>query len=554
MLLVTIDTWRWDHVGVSDRDLVATPNLDRLAAGGTYVPRVGTTCPLTTPAHATILTGLAPRRHGIHDNQHFVLRPHATTLAERFRSAGYDTGAVVSGAPLRRTYGLDRGFLFYDDQGLGVAAGAASAPASRPADETTRRALAWLSARADERPRFLWVHYYDPHEPYDPPEPFRSRYRERPYAGEVAFVDDRLGTLLDAVRKDGARRWIVAVTGDHGEALGDHGEATHGVLLYGSTVDVPLIVVPALPAVPRDGPIGLIDVAPTIADLAGLPPLRADGSSLASGVEPDRWLDAESAYPLTGYGLNPAFRQRRGSLVYLDHGGSEVYDLASDPDEEHDLAGTEGASGFLREATARREAAFGGEAELEPTLSPAREHVEALRSLGYVGGPRPDRRGVHAVDLRRFVADLARLGGARRLAGEGRHAEALAVLDALASGYPASGLIEQERGRSLAALGRLPDAERAWGRALTLDPDDAIAALDLGVVALAKGDLASAERLFKASLAMEEGQPEAHLNLGLLYAYKLNRRQDAKPHLERFLALAPGDPEADKVRALLEAR
>jgi hypothetical protein len=166
VLLVTIDTWRWDHVGASGRGKVATPHLDRLAAEGTYLARVQTTCPLTTPAHATILTGLTPRAHGIHDNQHFVLAPSAVTLAERFQRAAYDTGAFVSGAPLRRAYGLDRGFGTYDDQGLALEALDRSAPPSRRAGETTARALAWLGSRAPGRPSFLWVHYYDPHEPY----------------------------------------------------------------------------------------------------------------------------------------------------------------------------------------------------------------------------------------------------------------------------------------------------------------------------------------------------------------------------------------------------
>jgi arylsulfatase A-like enzyme len=238
ILLVTIDTWRWDHIGVSGQRKVETPNLDRLAAEGAYVRRLQSTCPLTTPAHASLLTGLLPREHGIRDNQHFSLAPGIETLAQTFKESGYRTGAVISGAPLRRTYGLDRGFDAYEDSGLGVEGDNAFTPYSRPANAATDLALAWLRVQPADAPVLLWVHYYDPHWPYTPPDPFRDRYAATPYAGEVAFVDAQLGRLIETVRGDGRRDWIVAATGDHGEGLGDHGESTHGILLYGSTIDV----------------------------------------------------------------------------------------------------------------------------------------------------------------------------------------------------------------------------------------------------------------------------------------------------------------------------
>ena len=536
VLLVTIDTWRWDHVGAAGRGKVATPNLDRLAREGTYFPRVQSTCPLTTPAHATILTGLTPRAHGIHDNQHFALSASSVTLAERFRGAGYDTAAFVSGAPLRRAYGLDRGFDTYDDQGFKTSARDPSSPPSRKGEETASRARAWLAAHAGGRV-FLWVHFYDPHEPYEPS-----------YAAEIAEVDARLGALLEGL----PGRWIVAVTGDHGEALGDHGERTHGVLLYGATMDVPLIVSPAIPRARSDAPAGLVDVAPTLAEMAGLPPHACDGRSLVGGPSQERWLDGEGAYPRTGYGLNAAHLLRRGSMVYVDHGIPEAYDLARDPDELHDLAGSVGA--FVAQAEARQREIFAGEdALLTPTLSLAQEDLDALRSLGYAGGRRP-AAPAQRVDLRRFVLDLEGLSAARALVAAGRHADAIAAYDAFLRAYPESSLAEQERGGSLVAAGRLDEAARAFSRALSLDPADAVSALNLGNLALVRGDVAGAERMYRASLAIEEGSPEAHLNLALLYLYKLGRPDDARPHLQRFLALAPEDPEAGKVRSLLEAR
>ncbi len=180
ILLVTIDTWRWDALGVSGSGRVATPRLDALASGGVYLRKVQTTCPLTTPAHATILTGLLPRRHGVRDNAHYRLNPGVETLASVLARAGYFTAAVVSGAPLRKLYGLDRGFASYDDSGLLGEGEEAFVPSQRPADRATDRAVSALASLPAGRPAFLWVHYYDPHIPYAPPEPYRSRYAAAP--------------------------------------------------------------------------------------------------------------------------------------------------------------------------------------------------------------------------------------------------------------------------------------------------------------------------------------------------------------------------------------
>jgi tetratricopeptide (TPR) repeat protein len=474
-----------------------------------------------------------------------------TTIAERFKESGYRTGAVISGAPLRRTYGLDRGFDHYDDQGLGIQGDNAITPSSRPAEVTTARALEWLGKQPRDARLFLWVHYYDPHEPYLPPSPFLDRYAGRPYAGEVAYVDAQLAPLLERARTDASRKWIVAVTGDHGEGLGDHGEKTHGILLYGSTTEVPLILWPARGPAAGAAPFSLVDVAPTLCELAGVRPPAGEGVSVFSGRPGDRWLAAETVYPALGYGLNPAFLLRRGSLVYLDHGSPEVYDLASDAGQTADFAASERGREFSRQALVEKERLLGADLDAnERTLSLSRGESESLRSLGYVEGPRTARRALRKADLRRFAADLSRLDEARRLFSARRFPEALRSYDAFVGAYPDSAMAHQERGQVLAAMGDGAEAARAFGKALALDPADAISALDLGNLAAARGDYAAAESFFRRSIAIEEGQPEAHLNLALLYLHYLARPKDAKPHLERFLALAPDDPEAPKIRRL----
>lgn len=555
VLLVTIDTWRWDHIGASGRHRVETPTLDRLAAEGAYVPRVQSTCPLTTPAHASILTGLLPREHGIRDNQHFTLAPEVDTLAARFKAAGYRTGAIVSGAPLRRAYGLDRGFDAYEDGGLGAEGDNAFSPHARPAGAATDLALGWLRAQPAAAPVLLWVHYYDPHWPYTPPSPFREEYAANPYAGEVAFVDAQLSRLVEAVRGDGSRDWVVAVTGDHGEGLGDHGESTHGILLYGSTVDVPLVLWSGRGMAPAAaGPFSLIDVAPTLCALAGVAPL-GEGRSVLTTSGPGRWLAAETAYPALGHGLAPAVLLRRDAMAFLDQGGDEVYDLGADPDEATDLAARPESRDFLRAAGAARSRIFGERMEAEifgGRLALSGRDLDALKGLGYVSTASSEPKPLRRVDLRRFAVDLSNLQRGRELLSNGRFDEALRAYDAFVAAYPDSALAHQERGQALRSLNRLDDAEKAFARAMALDPRDAISALGLGNIALARGNFGAAETFFRESLADEEAQPEAHLNLGLLYLYKLGRAPDARPHLLRFLELQPGDPEAAEIRRIAD--
>ncbi len=279
VVLITVDTLRPDALGwVAGRN--ATPEIDRLAAEGARFPGAISPVPLTLPAHASILTGLEPPRHGLRDNGQ-VLGPGLATLAEALNARGYRTGAFVSGYPLRALFGLDRGFERYDD-GLPLKG---QDFGDRPAAETTRAALEWL--KGVEGPFFLWLHFYDPHDPYEPPAAFHRPGPRGAYDGEVAAVDAAVGQLRAGLARRG-EPLLTVLTADHGESLGEHGEDTHGFFVYDSTLRVPLVLhfpgrlTPAAPALaPR-----LVDVAPTVLDLLGLPPLTAlDGRSLRPALE-----------------------------------------------------------------------------------------------------------------------------------------------------------------------------------------------------------------------------------------------------------------------------
>ena len=319
LLLVTIDTCRADRLGAYGGPTSATPNLDRLAREGTRFAAAWSAAPLTLPAHATILTGLLPPRHGVRLNGAAALPSTTPTLAHHLRRSGYRTAAFVAAFVLDRRFGLADGCDRYDDE-IAAARTQAGLEAERPGREVVERALAWL-ASGDTRPFFAWVHIYEPHAPYEPPEPFRSAFPADPYEGEVAAADALVGQLFAYLEREKlASRTLVAVMGDPGEALGEHGELTHGLLLYEASLHVPLLLhlpgtVPAAWVV--ETPVSLADVAPTLAAALGKPMDTAgeplDGRNLWSDISQRRQpqvqdLYAESRYPATfGWSLRRRF-------------------------------------------------------------------------------------------------------------------------------------------------------------------------------------------------------------------------------------------------------
>src|SRR5262245_7892744 len=306
VLLVTLDTVRADHVGCYGAASASTPTLDRLAASGVRFNTAVAHAPLTAPSHASILTSRTPLGHGVRDNGAYVLPQGVRSVAEDFAKAGYRTGAFVSGFPLTRRFGFDRGFATYDDHLPRGTDPRRTAYAERNAAGTTDAALKWLDA-APAQPFFLWVHYFDAHAPYEPPAELAARTGSA-YAGEIAFVDSQVARL--AARIDIART-LVLVTADHGESLGEHGEDTHGIFVYDSTLRVPFLVAgPGVPSAVTPPTVARgIDVAPTLLDLAGIATTGMEGRSLRPAFTGTRMDDAptysESLHPLLQYGWAP---------------------------------------------------------------------------------------------------------------------------------------------------------------------------------------------------------------------------------------------------------
>lgn len=542
LLLVTIDTLRADRVGAYGSGLGTTPALDALALRGARFEQVQSASPLTGPSHATLLTGQYPPVHGVRDNARFVISSAVPTLAERLKRAGYDTAAFVGAFPLAGAFGFARGFDSFDE---GLRAAAAGSVAERPADEVADAARRWLAAER-KRPFFAWVHFFDPHEPYAAPAPYRDRFHH-PYDAEVAFADAQLGRLLEALRSAGhLDQMFVAVLSDHGEGLGEHGESTHGLLLYESTLRVPFVIAGpgvALGRIVRER-VGTIDVLPTLLGLVGLPvpeglPGRDLGPALAGRAVPINAVYAESLYGRLNCRWAPLRALTEGDWKVVEGSTVELFDLGRDTGEQRDRAREEpDRTTALRTALRRAVDAMapGGDRVQRARLRPA--DVEALRSLGYVasgGGGDIEEPGLPDPRERRHVFEaLRRLGGAagprlgpalqevatiaRQEQGNPFAYEMLAVLGLRAGRLdiaapalaryldlePGRADVRSQYGGLLRTLGRLEEAERELRRALAESGAEAVAArLTLADTLVARGRVDEAEKLLAEVLSRE---------------------------------------------------
>jgi arylsulfatase A-like enzyme/Tfp pilus assembly protein PilF len=412
VLLITIDTLRADALGCYGGP-AATPNLDRLARDGVRFDFAHAQAVLTLPSHTSILTGEYPYQHGVRDNTGFRLKAGTPTLATMLHAHGFATGAFVSGFPLNARFGLDAGFDVYNDD-FGETRGPADfLMASRNADQTLPPALDWIKAQHGHW--FEWVHLFDPHAPYQPPAPFDREYAGRPYYGEVASVDRALGPLFDLLRAQ-PRPTLVIVTGDHGEALGDHGEATHGLFAYESTLRIPLIVAQIVPgrAEPSRGEVDEIgvrhvDILPTVLDALGMPsPSGLPGRTLLPAAErradaPPRDSYFEAMAPMLNRGWAPLEGVIVGHDKYIDLPEPELYDLSTDPREQRNVI-DEAADAETRRTLTARLREF--HAELPGARRAEDPDVAArLQSLGYVSGSAPRKAQYTADDdPKRLVA------------------------------------------------------------------------------------------------------------------------------------------------------
>jgi arylsulfatase A-like enzyme/tetratricopeptide (TPR) repeat protein len=544
VLLVTVDTLRADALGSYGRPNAGTPWMDRLAGEGVRFANAHAHNVTTLASHANILSGRLPTDHGVRDNSGFRFPEHAATLATLLRARGYRTGAFVSAFPLDSRFGLARGFDVYEDSFVDAMARPAFLEQERPAADTVRLARRWIEAAGDA-PWFCWVHLYEPHFPYAPPEPLASRYRDQPYQGEVAAADAALAPLLETLltRETGARPWIV-LTSDHGESLGEHGEATHGVFAYEATLRVPLVLHQPSLLRPRvvTAAARHVDILPTVLDALSVPvPAGLAGRSLLPAAAGEALEDQPTYFEALSGQLNrgwaPLYGVIRAGEKLVELPVPELYDLTSDPRETTNLAPThpDRLEARRRDLAPYRAADQGA----RPTVESA-ETRERLRALGYTPlGPAPARAAYGPDDdPKRLIgldAEMERIVGAW-LGGD--LPAALARSRDLVRRRPAMRVallqlahLERESGNQRAAI-------NALRRALRLDPRDDVAAALLGAYLVQAGQPDEALAAL-APLAAKAPPDVEVLTVWALALARLGRTAEALAAIERAEEVDP---------------
>ncbi len=401
VLLITIDTLRTDRLSCYDKKHVNTPNIDSLSEKGILFTKAFAHTPLTLPSHANILLGSTPLYHGVHDNISFNIKEEFLTLAEHLKEKGYSTGAFVGASPLDSRFGLDQGFDVYDDNFLPVGAPKLTS-GERKGEIVVNNALKWLEGQ--QGLWFLWIHLFDPHYSYEPPEPFLTQYKDKPYDGEVAYVDLILGKLFQYIQVNRLfEKTTVIFTSDHGESLGEHGEPTHGTYAYNSTLWIPLII--ATPGIKSNKVyqfVSHIDIFPTVCEALGIEaPSSLQGVSLMPLMrgekKPQRLLYFESLQPYYNFGWAPLRGYINGKEKFIDSPISELYELSSDYKENNNLANDKNL-GKYKEDLDKIIKHYSNPNKINARNKLDKNTLEKLKSLGYVGNPMTSKKEIFTED------------------------------------------------------------------------------------------------------------------------------------------------------------
>ena len=557
LILVTIDTLRADRLGIYGARDVETPNMDRIGREGAMAIRAMAHVPLTRPSHTSLLTGMLPTRHGIRDNISPASVPEVPTLATAAKSAGFRTAAFISSIVLAGGGGLDRGFDLYSDE-LVQSESSENVPflneLQRPGDQTVAEAVRWLESNKESR-LFAWIHLYDPHDPYEPPEPYRTRYADRPYDGEVAWSDELVGRLDEALERLGLREdTLLVVTSDHGEGLGEHRETLHGFFIYESTLAVPLLIrgPGVVPATRIENLVQLIDLFPTLVEMLALEPPgneEASGTSLASALRREPYRNdavaySESLVPLLHFGWSDLRSIRRGKWKYIQAPRPELYDLEADPLEIRNLADSQpelvkGMRGALGEELDRERAVSTSESSSVP-----QDLLDKLGALGYVGSGAPIESSTPGADPKdridefRVANELIREG--LLLLHEEKYEESVERYRKLLELEIESFEIHLNLARGLLALERFADAELHFGEAARRLSSQIEAWEGLLQARSARGDLAGAVEALQQAQAAIPGEASLHQREGALL-WRMGRRQEAREAYETAVGLAPKD-------------
>ncbi|MEW6363889.1 MAG: sulfatase-like hydrolase/transferase [Acidobacteriota bacterium] len=533
IVLVTIDTIRADRLGCYGYTTARTPTLDRIAADGIRFRTAFAPVPLTLPSHATMMTGQIPPSHSVHDNAASRLGHDVPVVPETLAAAGYATAAFVSGFPLDRRFGLSRGFHTYDDRFPRGRPGRVPY-VERTADRTTDAAASWLATA--QSPFFLWVHYFDPHAPYEPPGAYSDTGTA--YDGEIAFVDEELARLLDALDR---QTTIVIVAGDHGESLGEHREDTHGLFVYDSTLRVPLLIAgPGIRARVVGGAALLTDLAPTILKLAGCDIPGAMTGRLLLDPLPARATYAESLFGHLNCGWAPLYSLRDGRWKLIEAPSVELYDLETDPGEMNNVAGEQVAAvRSLREQLRKQNAHPVSEAS-----APDRETREKLAGLGYLSGGASTGSGRDPKDLVDLANELERAMPMVYTAPE-RAAE---ILRGICDADPQNPIARRTLATALAHQGRFDEAANTVESTIQAGTAPVDARVSLSEYLRLAGRTGAAVAAAQQAIKQDPLSPEAHLAAAKALLAE-GRQEEASEAVDSALKLAPDYVDALQMAA-----
>jgi choline-sulfatase len=521
LILITIDTIRADYLSYNGSTKVKTPNLDALAAKGVNFQRARSPIPLTLPSHASILTALYPPSHGVRDNATFRLSEKNVTLAEILKQQGYETAAFVGSFVLDHRFGLNQGFDVYDDRTWQNAKTMEWLEAERKGSEVYEAFAKWLSSYSTKKPIFVWIHLYDPHFPYEPPENFRQRYPKNPYAGEVAYADSIVGSILKAVEtRKLTDNSIIAVAGDHGEGLGEHGEYTHSVFIYNSTLHVPMLIV-APQLIPPSVKIGdlsrTIDLVPTLLDYMGIKRRLGEGVSLRNLIEgkPQNELVSysESLYAKLNMGWSELLGLETKTYHYIDAPKPELFEIQKDPKEtQNQISSTREAARRMRQELQK---SYAGKAVNPQNID--EETRQKLASLGYVSSTPPATASASAIDPKDKIAvwnEMQMIMHALEIKDYEIAIEALKRLKEQEKTLP---MIYQYLGMAYMQIGDLASAEKTYRDALQLGIDSSATHQNLGLIAHHRKDFLQAEKELRIAIAMDPTSATAHYRLGNVF-------------------------------------
>ena len=533
VVLITIDTLRADHVGCYGYQKVKTPNIDSLASEGARFDRAFAVVPVTLPSHTTMLTGTYPMYSGMHDFSANKLSPQQPTLASVLKQHGYATGAVVGAAVLDSRFGLNQGFDFYYDHfDFSRLDEANLEEMERPGNVVADVALDWL-AKNSQKKFFLWMHLYDPHFPYRPPEPYAHDYADHLYDGEIAFADEQAGRLLRFLKDKGLYgNTLIILSGDHGESLGEHGEKTHGFFIYNATMRVPLII-----RVPENktartiaAPVSLVDLMPTV--LAALEievPPQVQGKSLLPALredkaDPSRSVYGETYLPRLHFNWSELRGTENARYHFIDAPHPELYDLTKDPAETHNLVTEKKAvaeemhaklTGLIRDYSAGKELAE--KTSLDPALM---ERLKALGYAGFSGGSDPAISSRDLPDPKDRVHVYELVSDAIADSQHGRFQESIEKLNQALKVEPNSVWGHYLQGLNYYRVERFPEAVVELQKTLDLSPDYALAAFNLGMAQAHAGQFDAAIVTLQKALQLDATNFEAAYNLGVAYLKK----------------------------------